>query len=90
MLRRVALVKTDVSENLSSSFIRMKRIGELEQRYLHFPSPPNSCRDEKGMSGASELGQTRREHCWGLGVGLKTLSWDFIPEQQMAGLYYGE
>jgi hypothetical protein len=29
MLRRVALVKTDVSEELSASFIRMTRIGEL-------------------------------------------------------------
>jgi hypothetical protein len=29
MLRRVALVRTDVSEELSASFIRVKRIGEL-------------------------------------------------------------
>jgi hypothetical protein len=29
MLRRVALVITDVSEELSSSFIRVTRIGEL-------------------------------------------------------------
>jgi hypothetical protein len=29
MLRRVALVRTDVSEDLSASFIRMIRIGEL-------------------------------------------------------------
>jgi phospholipid N-methyltransferase len=29
MLRRVALVRTDVSEELSTSFIRMTRIGEL-------------------------------------------------------------
>jgi hypothetical protein len=29
MLRRVALVRTDVSEELSSSFIRPTRIGEL-------------------------------------------------------------
>jgi hypothetical protein len=29
MLRRVALVKTDVSEELSTSFIRVTRIGEL-------------------------------------------------------------
>jgi hypothetical protein len=28
MLRRVALVRTDVSEELSASFIRMSRIGE--------------------------------------------------------------
>jgi hypothetical protein len=29
MLRRVALVRTDVSEELGSSFIRVTRIGEL-------------------------------------------------------------
>jgi hypothetical protein len=29
MLRRVALVRTDVSEDLSASFIRVTRIGEL-------------------------------------------------------------
>jgi hypothetical protein len=29
MLRRVALVRTDISEELSSSFIRVTRIGEL-------------------------------------------------------------
>jgi DNA-binding TFAR19-related protein (PDSD5 family) len=29
MLRRVALVRTDVSEELSASIIRMTRIGEL-------------------------------------------------------------
>jgi hypothetical protein len=29
MLRRVALVRSEVSEELSASFIRMTRIGEL-------------------------------------------------------------
>jgi hypothetical protein len=29
MFRRVALVRTDVSEKLSASFIRVTRIGEL-------------------------------------------------------------
>jgi hypothetical protein len=29
MLRRVALVRTDVSEELRASFIRVRRIGEL-------------------------------------------------------------
>jgi hypothetical protein len=29
MLRRVALVRTDVSEELSASFIRVTRLGEL-------------------------------------------------------------
>jgi hypothetical protein len=32
MLRRVALVRADVSEELSASFIMVARIGELEQR----------------------------------------------------------
>jgi hypothetical protein len=30
MLRRVALVRTDVSEELSASFIRVTRVGELK------------------------------------------------------------
>jgi hypothetical protein len=30
MLRRVVLVRTDVSEDLSASFIRVTRIGKLE------------------------------------------------------------
>jgi hypothetical protein len=30
MLRRVALVRTDVSEELTVSFIRVTRVGELE------------------------------------------------------------
>jgi hypothetical protein len=30
MLRRVTLVRTDASEELSASFIRVTRIGELE------------------------------------------------------------
>jgi hypothetical protein len=29
MLRRVALIRTDVSEEMSASFIRVKRIGAL-------------------------------------------------------------
>jgi hypothetical protein len=34
MLRRVALVRTDVSEELSSSIIRVTRIGELDRSPL--------------------------------------------------------
>jgi hypothetical protein len=33
MLHRVALVRTDVSEDLSASFIRVIRIGELGTSY---------------------------------------------------------
>jgi hypothetical protein len=31
MLRRVTLVRTDISEELSASFIRVTRIGELQE-----------------------------------------------------------
>jgi hypothetical protein len=51
MLRRVALVKTDVSKELRTSIIRMTRFGELGKRYLrsvrlllvaaNVPSSPN-------------------------------------------------
>jgi DNA-binding TFAR19-related protein (PDSD5 family) len=33
MLNRVALVRTDVSEELTASIIRVIRIGELEPRW---------------------------------------------------------
>jgi hypothetical protein len=36
MLRRVALVRTDVSEEYSASFIRVTRIGELETTLAAF------------------------------------------------------
>jgi hypothetical protein len=57
MLRRVALVRTDVSKELSASFIRVTRIGELgissqlasaasySQRCSHFT---DSCHSENG------------------------------------------
>jgi hypothetical protein len=35
MLRRVDLVRTDVSEELSASFIRVRRIGELGTKLAH-------------------------------------------------------
>jgi hypothetical protein len=45
MLRRVAIIRTDVSEELSASIIRLTRIGELEtlaftsnRRTLHLRS----------------------------------------------------
>jgi hypothetical protein len=34
MLRRVALVRTDVSEEPSASFIRVTRIGDCEEYHL--------------------------------------------------------
>jgi hypothetical protein len=39
MLRRVALVRTDVSEELSASFIRVTRISELETTLAVISSP---------------------------------------------------
>jgi hypothetical protein len=36
MLRCLALVRIDVSEELSASFIRVTKIGELEQHYVRF------------------------------------------------------
>jgi hypothetical protein len=40
MLRRAALVRSDVSEELSASFIRVTRIGELALYLVHrFLSP---------------------------------------------------
>jgi hypothetical protein len=44
MLRRVALVRTDVSEELNASFIRVTRFGELGTRLATasvVPSSPN-------------------------------------------------
>jgi hypothetical protein len=42
MLRRVSLVRTDVSEELSASFIRVTRIGELETTLVTASVVPSS------------------------------------------------
>jgi hypothetical protein len=39
MLRHVALVRTDISEELSASFIKVTRIGELGTTLAHLLSP---------------------------------------------------
>jgi hypothetical protein len=39
MLRRVALERTDVSEELSATVIRVARLGELGTTLANFPSP---------------------------------------------------
>jgi hypothetical protein len=44
MLRRVAIVRTDVSEELSSSFIRVTRIGELGTTLAVTSKLRNVCR----------------------------------------------
>jgi hypothetical protein len=56
MLRRVTLVRTDVSEELSASFIRVIRIGELGTTSVRrllvtasvVPSSPISCHPDEG------------------------------------------
>jgi hypothetical protein len=40
MLHRVALVRTDVSDGLSTSFIRVTRIGELGTTLAVTSNPP--------------------------------------------------
>jgi hypothetical protein len=47
MLRHVALVRTDVSEELSSSFIRVTRIGELGTTLA---VTSNRCHSNEGSS----------------------------------------
>jgi hypothetical protein len=42
MLRRVALVRSDVSEEHSTSFIRVKRIGELGTKLVVTSNRPSS------------------------------------------------
>jgi hypothetical protein len=53
MLRRVALVRTDVSEELSASFIRVTIIGELgsdmKKYHLLFIHVASRCEDIKIM-----------------------------------------
>jgi hypothetical protein len=56
MLRRVALVRTDVSEELSASFIRVTRISELgttlavtnNRRTLRASQFTDSCHSDEG------------------------------------------
>jgi hypothetical protein len=50
MLRRVTLVRTEVSEELSSSFIRVTRIGELGTRkngVFWVVTPCGSCQNRR-------------------------------------------
>jgi hypothetical protein len=79
MLRRVALVRTDVSEELSASFIRMTRIGDLETTL----SLTSNRRDEtsaltratwRNIPGGTILHSHRREN-----LNLTIVS--FIPKQ---------
>jgi hypothetical protein len=50
MLRRVALVRTDVSEDPSSSFIRVTRIGELGTTLAATSNQRTLRRNTKGIS----------------------------------------
>jgi hypothetical protein len=48
MLRRVALVRTDVSEDLSASIIRVTRIGELGMLAVTSNRFTDSCHPDDG------------------------------------------
>jgi hypothetical protein len=61
MLRRVALVRTDVSEERSSSFIRVTRIGELGTT-LAVPSNRRTLRRNGNIPEDSILHSHRREN----------------------------
>jgi hypothetical protein len=55
MLRRVALVRTDVSEELSASFIRVTRIGELGTTLAVTSNRSTLRRNTNGISSQREL-----------------------------------
>jgi hypothetical protein len=48
MLRRVVLVRTDVSEELSASFIRVTRIGELGTTLAVTSNRHSCCHPDEG------------------------------------------
>jgi hypothetical protein len=48
MLRRVALLRTDVSEELSVSFIRVTRIGEIGTTLAVTSKFTDSCHPDEG------------------------------------------
>jgi hypothetical protein len=48
MLRRLALVRTDISEELSASFIRVTRIGELGTTLAVTSNRRTSCHPDEG------------------------------------------
>jgi hypothetical protein len=55
ILRRVARVRTDVSEELSAYFIRVTRIAELgtlavTSNWRTLPGPLSSCEDKRGAT----------------------------------------
>jgi hypothetical protein len=60
MLRRVALVRTDVSEELSASFIRVTRIGELETTLAVTSNRPTPRRNTKYQARLAFLRSVRR------------------------------
>jgi hypothetical protein len=66
MLRRVALIITDVSEELSASFIRMTRIGELRKMLVAasvVPSSPILVTPIKKALSSSETSVLTRAAC---------------------------
>jgi hypothetical protein len=62
MLRRVALVRTDVSEELSASFIRVTRISELGTTASIVPSSPILVTLMKEALSSSETSVLNKSH----------------------------
>jgi hypothetical protein len=68
MLRRVALVRTDVSEEPSASFIRVTRIGELRRLLVTATAVPSSSilvtlmKEELSFSETSVLTRAKRRN----------------------------
>jgi hypothetical protein len=73
MLRRVALVRTDVSEELSASFIRVTRIGELGTTLAVTSNRRKLQRNTQRASVASYIYSRARIHCLSLNGDLSAL-----------------
>jgi hypothetical protein len=67
MLRRVALVRADVEEELSASFVRVTRIGELGTRLAVTSNRPSSpilvTLMKEALSSSETLALTRATRC---------------------------
>jgi hypothetical protein len=62
MLRRVALVRTDVSQELSASFIRVTRIGEQRASVASDSAVPSTCHPDDGGAKFLRNVSTYRTH----------------------------
>jgi hypothetical protein len=64
MLRLVVLVRNDVSEDLSASFIRVTRIGELETTLAVTSSRPTDAGCKEIQSGISSQRASVPSYSW--------------------------